>query len=106
MSILLEAESDGVITLTLNRPQAMNALSSELSSLFRAKIEEIAKRRDIRVVIITGAGDRAFCAGADLKERRELDADQKWEQRTRAWEVNEAIWRMPQPVIAAIQGFC
>lgn len=106
MSILLEAESDGVITLTLNRPQAMNALSSELSSLFRAKIEEIAKRRDIRVVIITGAGDRAFCAGADLKERRELDADQKWEQRTRAWEVNEAIWRMPQPVIAAIHGFC
>jgi enoyl-CoA hydratase/carnithine racemase len=106
MSILLEDESDGVITLTLNRPQAMNALSSELSSLLRAKIEEIGKRRDIRVVIITGAGDRAFCAGADLKERRELDADQKWEQRTRGWEVNEAIWRMPQPVIAAIQGFC
>jgi enoyl-CoA hydratase len=106
MGILLEAESDGVITLTLNRPQAMNALSSELSSLLRGKIEEIGKRQDIRVVIITGAGDRAFCAGADLKERRELDADQKWQQRTRGWEVNEAIWRMPQPVIAAIQGFC
>jgi len=106
MSILLEDESDGVLTLTLNRPEAMNALSSELSSLLRRKIEEIGKRRDVRVVVITGAGDRAFCAGADLKERRGLDADQKWEQRTRGWEVNEAIWRMPQPVIAAIQGFC
>jgi len=106
MSILLEHESDGVITLTLNRPEAMNSLSSELSSLLRKKIEEIGKRRDIRVVVITGAGDRAFCAGADLKERRGLDADQKWEQRTRGWEVNEALWRMPQPVIAAIQGFC
>lgn len=106
MSILLEDEKDGVVTLTLNRPEAMNALSNELSSLLRKKIEEIGKRRDIRVVIITGAGDRAFCAGADLKERRNLDADQKWEQRTRGWEVNEAIWRLPQPVIAAIHGHC
>lgn len=106
MSILLAEEKDGVVTLTLNRPEAMNALSSELSSQLRKKIEEIGRRRDIRVVIITGAGDRAFCAGADLKERRNLDADQKWEQRTRGWEVNEAIWRLPQPVIAAIHGHC
>jgi enoyl-CoA hydratase/carnithine racemase len=106
MAVLLEQESDGVITLTLNRPEAMNSLSSELSSVLRQKIEQIGQRRDIRVVVITGAGDRAFCAGADLKERRGLDADQKWEQRTRGWEVNEAIWRMPQPVIAAINGFC
>ena len=106
MSILLADEKDGVVTLTLNRPEAMNALSSELSSVLRKKIEEIAKHRDIRVVIITGAGERAFCAGADLKERRGLDADQKWEQRTRGWEVNEAIWRLPQPVIAAIHGHC
>lgn len=106
MTILLEHESDDVITLTLNRPEAMNALSSELSSLLRKKIVEIGRRREIRVVVVAGAGDRSFCAGADLKERRGLDADQKWEQRTRGWEVNEAIWRMPQPVIAAIEGFC
>lgn len=106
MGILLEDEKDGVATLTLNRPESMNALSSELSSLLLKKIEEIGQRRDIRVVIITGAGERAFCAGADLKERRGLDADQKWEQRTRGWEVNEAIWRLPQPVIAAIHGYC
>lgn len=106
MSILLQEEKDGIVTLTLNRPDAMNALSSELSSALRQAIEGIGKRRDIRVVIITGAGDRAFCAGADLKERRGLNADEKWEQRTRGWEVNEAIWRLPQPVIAAIHGHC
>jgi enoyl-CoA hydratase/carnithine racemase len=106
MSILLQEENDGVIVLTLNRPDAMNSLSSELSLALQRAVKEIGKRRDIRAVIITGAGDRAFCAGADLKERRDLDAEGKWQQRSRIWELNEAIWRMPQPVIAAIHGFC
>jgi enoyl-CoA hydratase/carnithine racemase len=106
MSILLQNEKDGIATLTLNRPEAMNALSSELSSALRHAVEDIGKRREIRVVVITGAGERAFCAGADLKERRTLNADEKWQQRTRLWEVNEAIWRLPQPVIAAIHGHC
>lgn len=106
MSILLQNEKDGIVTLTLNRPEAMNALSSELSSALRHAVEDIGKRREIRVVVITGAGERAFCAGADLKERRTLNADEKWQQRTRVWEVNEAIWRLPQPVIAAVHGHC
>ncbi|MEP9367362.1 enoyl-CoA hydratase-related protein [Xanthobacter sp. VNH20] len=106
MSNLLQDETDGVVTLTLNRPEAMNALSSELSRELRTAIDGLAQRPEVRVVIITGAGQRAFCAGADLKERRTLDADEKWEQRTRLWEVNEAIWRMPQPVIAAVHGYC
>jgi enoyl-CoA hydratase/carnithine racemase len=106
MSVLLQEEKDGVVVLTLNRPEAMNSLSSELSLALQKAVKEIGDRRDIRAVIITGAGDRAFCAGADLKERRDLDADGKWQQRSRIWELNEAIWRMPQPVIAAIHGFC
>jgi enoyl-CoA hydratase/carnithine racemase len=106
MGILLQEEKDGVVVLTLNRPDAMNSLSSELSLALQKAVNEIGKRRDIRAVIITGAGDRAFCAGADLKERRDLDAEGKWQQRSRIWELNEAIWRMPQPVIAAIHGFC
>jgi enoyl-CoA hydratase/carnithine racemase len=106
MSVLLQEEKDGVVVLTLNRPEAMNSLSSELSLALQKEVKEIGDRRDIRAVIITGAGDRAFCAGADLKERRDLDADGKWQQRSRIWELNEAIWRLPQPVIAAIRGFC
>jgi len=106
MSILLQEENDGVVTLTLNRPEVLNTLSSELSSKLHGAIQEVGKRSDVRVVIITGAGDRAFCAGADLKERRNLNADEKWQQRTRIWEAAEAIWRLPQPVIAAVHGHC
>jgi enoyl-CoA hydratase/carnithine racemase len=106
MSILLQEEKEGVVVLTLNRPEAMNALSSELSMALRKAVKEIGQRRDIRALIITGAGDRAFSAGADLKERRDLDAEGKWQQRSRLWEINEAIWRLPQPVIAAVHGFC
>jgi enoyl-CoA hydratase/carnithine racemase len=106
MSVLLQEEKEGVVVLTLNRPEAMNALSSELSMALHQAVQAIGNRRDIRAVVITGAGDRAFCAGADLKERRDLDAEGKWQQRSRLWELNEAIWRMPQPVIAAIHGFC
>src|ERR1700694_2124705 len=106
MSILLQEEKDGVVVLTLNRPDAMNSLSSELSVALQKAVKDIGKRRDIRAVIITGAGDRAFCAGADLKQRRDLDAEGKWQQRSRIWELGEAIWRLPQPVIAAVHGFC
>ena len=106
MSVLLQEEKEGVVVLTLNRPEAMNALSSELSMALHQAVQAIGNRRDIRAVVITGAGDRAFCAGADLKERRDLDAEGKWQQRSRLWELGEAIWRMPQPVIAAVHGFC
>jgi enoyl-CoA hydratase/carnithine racemase len=106
MSILLQEERDGVLILTLNRPQARNALSSELAERMFEVLAATAERRDIRVVLVRGAGDDAFCAGTDLKERRDLNPDEKWAQRTRGWRVNQFIWRMPQPVIALIHGWC
>ncbi len=106
MSILLKEERDGVLLLTLNRPEAMNALSNALSTEMAQTLATISARRDLRAVIITGAGERAFCAGADLKERRDLDPDAKWAQRTRVWELNRVIFELPQPVIAAIHGWC
>jgi enoyl-CoA hydratase/carnithine racemase len=106
MSVLLKEEREGVLILTLNRPEARNALSSELALEMLDALQAAADRRDIRVVVIRGAGDSAFCAGTDLKERRDLTPDQKWAQRTRGWNVNQFIWRMPQPVIATIHGWC
>jgi len=106
MSILLAEERDGTLLLTLNRPESMNAMSMELADMLLARLETVAARRDIRAIIITGAGDRAFCAGTDLKERRDLDPDGKWEQRTRGFRVNKQVWRQPQPVIAALHGWC
>lgn len=105
-AILLRQDQDGVVVLTLNRPQARNAITQALAEKLEAELLHIAKRRDLRVVIITGAGERAFSAGTDLKERRNMTADQKWEQSGALRRANEVIWNLPQPVIAAIQGWC
>jgi len=104
--ILLTEECDGIFLLTLNRPEAMNALSGELALQAKETLAKVAERRDLRVVIIAGAGDRAFCAGADLKERRDGDPDAKWAQRTLLWELNQTIYQLPQPAIAAVHGWC
>jgi 1,4-dihydroxy-2-naphthoyl-CoA synthase len=85
---------------------AMNALSSELVATLLDLCECVQTRRDIRAVIITSAGDRAFCAGADLRERAGLSPEEKWKQRTRLWDVNRALFTLPQPLIAAIHGWC
>jgi enoyl-CoA hydratase/carnithine racemase len=106
MPSLLQEERDGILLLTLNRPEALNALSNELATALLAVVKAVETRRDIRALVITGAGDRAFCAGADLRERSGLSPDEKWAQRTRLWNVNEALWNLPQPVIAAIDGWC
>ncbi|MBT5228521.1 MAG: enoyl-CoA hydratase/isomerase family protein, partial [Proteobacteria bacterium] len=66
-SVLLVEKSDRIATLTLNRPERMNALSLEMRRLFRDAIDDIRLDSSIGVVILTGAG-RAFCAGLDLKE--------------------------------------
>ena len=65
--VLREVSSDGVALLTLNRPQAMNALSRELLGELARAIDELAADSRVRVLILTGAGT-AFCAGLDLKE--------------------------------------
>jgi enoyl-CoA hydratase/carnithine racemase len=106
MSIMLSEEHDGTAVLTLNRPEVHNAISSALANAVRSRLEEIGRRRDLRAVIITGAGGRAFSAGTDLKERRDLSPDEKWEQSSTLRRANEVIWSLPQPVIAAIDGWC
>lgn len=104
--ILLVEERGQTVILTLNRPQMQNAISRALAEMLESTLRDIAKRKDIRVVIITGAGEKSFSAGTDLKERRDLSADGKWEQAGALRKANDVIWNMPQPVIAAIQGWC
>ncbi len=74
-NVLLREERDGTCLLTLNRPGSMNSLNFELLYAIRDEIDELQYRSDIRTVIITGAGGKAFCAGADLKERASLSQD-------------------------------
>ncbi len=106
MTILQQAQHGRIRLLTLNRPDAMNALTSELATILLSAVRDAESDASTRVVVITGAGDKAFCAGADLKERRQMSAEQKWAQSRTLWEVNEAIWNSPKAFIAAVNGWC
>jgi enoyl-CoA hydratase/carnithine racemase len=68
-SVLLVKEKNGVVTLTLNRPEVMNSLNFPMLHALRDQIESLRSKPNIRVVIITATGEKAFCSGADLKER-------------------------------------
>jgi len=104
--ILTEQTRGPARILTLNRPQAMNALSGELARALLAALRAAEADAAVRAVIVTGAGERAFCAGADLKERAAMSPDQKWQQSLALRAVNEAVWRSPKAVIAAVNGWC
>ena len=94
-----------IATLTLSRPEALNAISRELATELQAACESLGARTDVWVVIVTGAGDRAFCAGADLKERRMLSADERAAHTVAIEAAAEALAALPMPTIAAIRGF-
>jgi 2-(1,2-epoxy-1,2-dihydrophenyl)acetyl-CoA isomerase len=105
MNTLLFDVTDRIATITLNRPDALNATTDELYQELQRLIGEIAKRADIGCVILTGAG-RGFCAGADLKARR--DDMTPLERRTRhRWilkDILEPLYNLERPVIAAVNG--
>ena len=67
---LLVSVEDGVALVTLNRPEAMNSINGAMRVELMALFPELDVRKDVKVIVITGAGDKAFCTGADLKERQ------------------------------------
>lgn len=102
--ILLRHDADGVATLTLNRPDARNALSTGLMSALRRALDDIAGDDSVRVVVIGAAGS-AFCAGHDLKELRATPSRAAYEslfQQCSALML--ALTRLTKPVIAKVQG--
>ena len=103
-NILLTEEKEQVALLTLNRPEVMNALNFSLLYALKEQIEALRIRSDIRVIIITGAGDKAFCAGADLKERATLNPAQVKEFILTIKNLFSSIEYVNKPVIAAING--
>src|SRR5882762_8139352 len=74
MSDVLVEHRSGVAWITLNRPDARNALSRDVNLQLKDLADELEDRDDVRAIVITGSGDKAFCAGADLKERRGVSA--------------------------------
>jgi enoyl-CoA hydratase/carnithine racemase len=101
-SVVLCEIEDGVATVTLNRPQALNALNVPVWVELQRIVADLGKADDVHVVIITGAG-RCFSAGNDIKSMR--DPTPGISARIQL-EVIDAIEALPQPVIAAVHGFC
>lgn len=104
-TLLLHKPSEHVLLVTLNRPEAANAFNTimarELYELFEALALDA---EDIRAIVVTGAGDRAFCAGGDLKERNGM-SDADWQAQHLVYErMVRAIIACPLPVIGAING--
>ena len=102
--ILLRDDRDAICTLTMNRAQQMNLLTSAMLEALQAAFDAISKDRGIRVVVLAGSG-KGFCAGHDLKEIRALKERPKIEQLfAQCSRVMQAISALPQPVIARVQG--
>ena len=102
--LLLRDDRDAICTLTMNRAQQMNLLTSAMLEALQAAFDAISKDRGIRVVVLAGSG-KGFCAGHDLKEIRALKERPKIEQLfAQCSRVMQAISALPQPVIARVQG--
>ena len=105
--LYLLAVEDGVAVVTLNRPAAMNSLNAQLRVELFSLFPQLDLREDVRVIVVTGAGDKAFCTGADLKERAARSTETMVHERLTVnprWTVLLANLR--KPVIAAINGYC
>ncbi|WDP87538.1 MAG: enoyl-CoA hydratase/isomerase family protein [Desulfobacter sp.] len=102
--LLIVEEKNKAAILTLNRPRVMNCLNFDLLYALKDQIEALQYRTDIRCVIITGAGDRAFCAGADLKERATLPPDEVKRFILTIRNLLTSIQNLPLPVIAGVNG--
>jgi len=103
-NILLEAK-ESVALITFNRPKALNALSTELMNEFSCALYEIAENEDIRVLVLTGAGGKAFVAGADISELSRFTPLQAKFFTEKGQETIDRIQQLPIPVIAAVNGF-
>lgn len=99
----VERTDGGVAIVTLNRPDNLNALNPDLISAIPAALEPLASDRDVRAVVITGAG-RGFCAGADLSDSSTDDDMDVFATVRDAHLAAVALYRLPQPTIAAING--
>ncbi|MCP3774829.1 enoyl-CoA hydratase [Paenibacillus sp. MZ04-78.2] len=95
---------NGIVLLTLNRPEAANALSIKMLEQLRAAAAACKFDLSVRCIVVTGAGEKAFCAGADLKERAGMDMSQVRRTVSLIRECIHELEALPQPVIAAVNG--
>jgi enoyl-CoA hydratase len=102
---LLLDKADGIATVTINRPKSLNALNAETLRELQTVFAHLAEAPEVGVVILTGAGEKAFVAGADIAAMQPLDATTARRFARLGHEVLHAIEKGPKPVIAAVNGF-
>nr|WP_298410403.1 enoyl-CoA hydratase-related protein [uncultured Halomonas sp.] len=100
------SEKEGVVRLTLNRPKALNALNSDLITELNKVLVELEQRDDLRAVLITGAGEKSFVAGADISEMRDKTPEEARVFASQALTTVKRLERLPVPVVALVNGFC
>ena len=101
---LMMERSGYVVTITLNRPDKLNALSEQLTAELHSALDQVAADNEVRAVVLTGAG-RGFCSGADVgRQLSSLEGQQPTSQGPGVTELGPHIRRVPQPVIAAVNG--
>ncbi|RNL74247.1 enoyl-CoA hydratase [Streptomyces sp. I6] len=98
-------EAGHVAELVLDRPKAMNAVSTEMARSIAAACGALAADRSVRVTVVTSSNDRAFCVGADLKERNSFTDAELVRQRPAARAAYTGVLELPMPTIAAVHGF-
>jgi enoyl-CoA hydratase len=97
--------ADGIATITLNRPAVHNAMNERMREELTVCFGELVRSEDARVVVVTGTGERAFSAGADIREFVAPQVPVKFRDGRRRVDFRAAMDRCPQPIIAAIRGF-
>jgi enoyl-CoA hydratase len=97
---------DGAVaTITMSRPAAMNAMGRQFADDLERALGELRALPGVRAVVVTGAGDRAFSVGGDIKERGSMSLDERWSHALRLGRCFDEIENFPVPVIAAINGY-
>ena len=104
MQILITKEN-GIGIVTVNRPESLNAMNKDVVIEFISKIEGLLSEEDIRVIIITGSGEKAFIAGADIKLMQKMNKSEAYEFANLGHKLANTIENSDKPVIAAVNGF-
>lgn len=105
METLLTSLSNGILTVTINRPEKLNALNSRVLSELDQVMDDVYSNKDIHGVILTGAGPKSFVAGADITEFMQLSNEEGAELAKRGQDIFFKIENCSKPVIAAVNGF-
>ncbi|CUS26808.1 Enoyl-CoA hydratase carnithine racemase [Paucilactobacillus oligofermentans DSM 15707 = LMG 22743] len=103
---LLFTVEDGIGVLTINRPKSLNALNSETLAEIGSALSEIKTNKDVKVLIITGSGQKAFVAGADISQMAAMNPIEAAELSELAHNAFQTIESLPQMTIAAVNGYC